>query len=275
MAFGDLTRVNTNIQSMQSLVELQKSNAELGMRQLRLATGQRINRAEDDSAGFSIAMKLESRVRGQAQALANIGDAKAMLNIAEGGLGTIQEILMTMKEKVIQGGNDTLGSFERRLIDNQLNALSTEINSIISSSTFNGVTVFSSGAFSFQVGANDSDTFAVTVGALSTGALGVGSTSLNVASAASANVSLSAIDTAINAVASTLGSLGDNQVALSFKEENLNINMINQETARSRILDADFAKEQIEIVKLQILQQTGVAAISQANLAPQVVLSLL
>jgi flagellin len=275
MAFGDLTRVNTNIQSMQSLFELQKSNADLGTRQLRLATGHRINRAEDDSAGFSISMKLESRVRGQAQALANIGDAKSMLNIAEGGLGTIQEILMTMKEKVIQGANDTLGSFERRLIDNQLNALSTEINSIISSSTFNGVSVFSSGAFSFQVGPEQSDSFAVTVGALSTGALGVSSSALNVSSATSANSSLSAIDTAINTIASTLGSLGDNQVALSFKEENLNINMINQETARSRILDADFAKEQIEIVKLQILQQTGVAAISQANLAPQVVLSLL
>lgn len=275
MAFGDLTRVNTNIQSMQSLLELQKSNADLGMRQLRLATGKRINRAEDDSAGFSISMKLESRVRGQAQALANIGDAKAMLAVAEGGLTTIQEILFTMKEKVIQGANDTLGSFERRLVNNQLNALSTEINSIISSSTFNGVTVFSSGAFSFQVGASDSDTFAVTVGALSTGALSVGSTNLDVASASSANASLTNIDTAINTIASTLGSLGDNQKALSFKEENLNINKINQEAARSRILDADFAKEQIEIVKLQILQQTGVAAISQANLAPQVVLSLL
>jgi flagellin len=275
MAFGDLTRINTNIQSMQSLYELQRSNTELSVRQLRLATGSRINSAEDDSAGFSIAMKLESRVRGQAQALANIGDAKGMLNIAEGGLGTIQEILMTMKEKVIQGANDTLGSFERRLIDNQLNALSTEINSIISSSTFNGVSVFTGGAFSFQVGPEDSDTFSVTVGALSSGALGVGSTALNVSSATSANSSLSSIETAIETIASTLGSLGDNQVALSFKEEALNINMINQEAARSRIQDADFAKEQIEIVKLQILQQTGVAAISQANLAPQVVLSLL
>ncbi|MEM8487675.1 MAG: flagellin [Bacteroidota bacterium] len=275
MAFGDLTRVNTNIQSMQSLLELQKSNADLGSRQLRLATGRRINRAEDDSAGFSISMKLESRVRGQAQALANIGDAKAMLSVAEGGLTTIQEILFTMKEKVIQGANDTLGSFERRLVDNQLNALSTEINSIISSSTFNGVTVFSSGAFSFQVGASDSDTFAVTVGAISTGALSVGSTSLDVSSSTAANNSLTNIDTAINTIASTLGTLGDNQKALTFKEENLNINMINQDAARSRILDADFAKEQIEIVKLQILQQTGVAAISQANLAPQVVLSLL
>ena len=275
MAFGDLTRVNTNIQSMQSLFELQKSNTELGMRQLRLATGQRINGAQDDSAGFSISMKLESRVRGQAQALANIGDAKAMLNIAEGGLGTIQEILMTMKEKVVQGANDTLGSFERRLINNQLTALSNEINSIVSSSTFNGLSVFSSGAFSFQVGESANDTFSVTVGAMSTGVLGVSSSALSVTSATSANASLTAIDNAINSIASTLGSLGDKQVALSFKEENLNLNMINQESARSRIQDADFAKEQIEIVKLQILQQTGVAAISQANLAPQVVLSLL
>ncbi len=154
MAFGDLTRINTNIQSMQSLFELQKSNSELGMRQLRLATGTRINSAEQDSAGFSIGTKLESRVRGQAQALANIGDAKSMLTIAEGSLGTIQEILMTMKEKVIQGANDTVGSFERTLINNQLKALSTEINSIISTSTFNGVSVFTAGTFSFQVGAS-------------------------------------------------------------------------------------------------------------------------
>ena len=275
MAFGDLTRVNTNIQSMQSLYELQRSNSELGVRQLRLTTGSRINRAEDDSAGFSIASKLESRIRGQAQALANIGDAKSMLSISEGSLNTIQEILMTMKEKVIQGANDTLGSFERRLIDNQLTALSSEIDSIISSTTFNGVTIFSTGAFSFQVGAASGDTFSVTVGAFSTGMLSVAAADLAVGSAASANASLANIDAAINTIASTLGTLGDNQLALTFKEENLNINKINQDSARSRIADADFAKEQIEIVKLQILQQTGLAAVSQANLAPQVVLSLL
>lgn len=275
MAFGDLTRVNTNIQSMQSLFEMQRSNAELGTRQLRLATGKRINRAEDDSAGFSISMKLESRVRGQAQAIANIGDAKAMLNVAEGSLTTIQEILFTMKEKVIQGANDTLGSFERRLVNNQLSALSVEINSIVSSSTFNGKTVFSVASFSFQVGASSTDTYEVSVGQLSSGLLSVGTADMVVTTAASAQAALSNIDVAINTVASTLGGLGDSQKALTFKEENLNINMINQDAARSRILDADFAKEQIEIVKLQILQQTGVAALTQANLAPQVVLSLL
>ncbi len=275
MAFGDLSRINTNIASMQSLLEFQKTSNEIGVRQMRLSTGSRINNAGDDPSGFAIASRLESRVRGQAQALANIADAQSMLSVAEGSLGTIQDILMTMKEKVIQGANDTLGSFERRLIDNQLNALSTEINSIVSSSTFNGVSVFTTGAFSFQVGSADSDTFSVTVGALSTGALSVSSSAVSVSSANSANSTLGNIDTAIETIASTLASLGDNQAALTFKAENLNINMINQEAARSRISDADFAKEQIEIVKLQILQQTGVAAISQANLAPQVVLSLL
>ena len=161
------------------------------------------------------------------------------------------------------------------MIDNQLDALSSELNSVISSATFNGVSVFTSGSFSFQVGSADSDTFSVTVGALSTGTLSVSADDLSVVSANSANTTLGNIDTAIETIASSLASLGDNQVALSFRAENLNINKINQDAARSRINDADFAQEQIEIVKLQILQQTGVAAISQANLAPQVVLSLL
>ncbi len=275
MAFGDLTRLNGNILGLQSLFELQKNNTELGMRQLRLATGERINSAEEDSAGLSIAIKLESRVRGQAQALANIGDAKSMLGIAEGSLNTIQEILMTMKEKTIQGANDTLSSVERNILDSQLNTLSTEINSIISASTFGGLSVFTSGSFSFRVGTGDNDTFSVSLSVLSSGALGVSSSALSVGSAASATSSLSLIDTAIDTVASTIGGIGNNQQTLTFKEENLTVNMNNQESARSRVQDTDFAKEQIEIVKLQILQQTGLAAISQANLGAQQVLSLL
>ena len=275
MAFGDLTRVNGNILGLQSLFELQKNNSELGMRQLRLATGQRINSAEEDAASLSIATKLESRVRGQAQALANIGDAKSMLSVAEGSMSTIQEILMTMKEKAIQGANGTLSSVERNILNNEINSLADEIDTVIGGATFGGQSVFSSSAFSFQVGASSSDTFSVSISNTSSGTLGVASTSLNVSSAASAASSLSAIETAIDTVASTLGSIGNSQLTLSFKEDNLTINMTNQEAARSRIQDTDFAQEQIEIVKLQILQQTGIAAISQANLGAQQVLSLL
>ncbi|GIV59756.1 MAG: flagellin [Rhodothermaceae bacterium] len=274
MAFGDLTRINTNIQAMDSLRQFQLTNENLGLRQLRLATGKRINRAEDDSAGYNIARKLEARIRGQAQALANIGDAKSMLTVAEGSLGSIMNILQTMKEKVIQAANDTMGTDERDAIKNQLDALSTEITDILGDTTFNGTSLFTSNAFSFQVNAEQGDTFSVTIGSLSVAQLGVSAASLDVASATSAGATLAQIDTAITTIADKLANIGDSQKRLTFKQDALSTAITNYESARSRIEDADFAKEQMEIVKLQILQQTGIASLAQANAAPQSVLSL-
>ncbi len=274
-AFGDLARINTNVQSLDALNRLYRTNGSLGMRQLRLSTGSRINRAEDDSAGYSISRKLESRLRGQAQALANIGDAKSMLNVAEGSLNTIMDILGTMKEKIIQGGNDTLGADERTLIKSQLNALSTEINSIISSTLFISRSIFTSSALTFMVGPSSNNLFSVSVGALDASSLGVASTSLDVSSAASATSSLGGIDRSIQTIASLMAGLGNAQKALSFREENVSTQIISNESARSRIADADFAKEQMEIAKLQILQQTGINALVNSNLAPQAILALL
>jgi flagellin len=274
MAFGDLTRISTNLQSMSALRSLQNTNNELGMRQMRLATGSKINSAEDDSAGYSIASKLQSKVRGQAQALANVGDAKSMLTVAEGSLGTIMEILQTMKEKTVQAANDTLGSTERTAIDNQLTALAEEITDIITDTKFNSTSLFTSSAFSFQVNDTAADSFAVTVGTLSVAALGVATGSINVSTAANATGLLGDIETAITTIANKLGSIGDSQKRLTFKQDALTISINNNEASRSRISDADFAKEQMNIVKLQILQQTGTASLAQANAAPQSVLSL-
>ncbi len=274
-AFGDLSRINTNVQSMGALNQLYRTNMNLGTRQLRLASGSRINNAEDDSAGYSISQKLGARLRGQAQALSNIGDAKSMLTVAEGALNTIMDILATMKEKVIQGANDTLGSEERALVKSQLNSLSTEINSVISSALFLSRGIFSSTALTFMVGPSSNHLFQVTVGAISAGGLGVASANLAVASAQSAAASLGGIDRGITTIASIMAGLGNSQLALSFKEENLSTSIINNESAKSRISDADFAKEQMEIAKLQILQQTGLNALVNANVAPQSILALL
>ncbi|GIV59755.1 MAG: flagellin [Rhodothermaceae bacterium] len=274
-AFGDFSRINTNIQALDALRRFQLTNQNLGDRQLRLATGKRINRAEDDSAGFHITKKLEARVRGQAQALANIGDAKSMLTVAEGSLGTIMEILQTMKEKVVQAANDTMGTDERTAIKNQLDALSTEITDILGDTTFNGTSLFTSNAFSFQVNAEQGDTFSVTIGSLSVAQLGVSAASLDVASATSAGATLAQIDTAITTIADKLANIGDSQKRLTFKQDALSTAITNYESARSRIEDADFAKEQMEIVKLQILQQTGIASLAQANSGPQAILQLL
>jgi len=280
MSFGDLTRINTNLQAISSLNALQRVNSQLGIRQLRLATGSKINRAEDDSAGYTIAKKMQARVRGQAKALDNIGDAKSMLTVGEGSLNSVMDILQNMKEKAVQAANDTLGSDERGAIKNELDALSAEIGDILGGTTFNGTSLFSSGgggtSFTFQVNSEDGNVFVASIGTVGVGVSGmsVGSGDLAVTNASTAGASLRKIGDAINTISSRLASIGDSQKRLTFKQENLTVSMNNYEAARSRIEDADFAKEQMEIIKLQILQQTGTAALAQANMGPQSILSL-
>ena len=378
MAYGDLSRINTNVQSLQAYSSLQQTNGELGMRQMRLATGTRLNRAEDDSASYIISQKLGAKVRGQAQALANIGDAKSMLTVGEGALNSVMDILHTMKEKATQAANDTMGEDERTAIANQLTELTAEIDDILGGAEFNGTVLFGGdGAggdlgLSFQVGADSTDTFAVDIAALDSTGLGTDATgtasnynniaaddidtlsfagasdatgtfaiatgtnsgfqityddgsgpvqladdvadlggqsytsadgftvtfdasysatngdsfdvtgtastdigAVDVSDATNAGAAIATIDGAISAVADAVANLGDAQSRLSFKETNLQDAMNNYEAARSNIADADFAREQMQIVKLQILQQTGTAALAQANVAPQSVLSLL
>ncbi len=276
--FGDLSRINTNLQSMDALRNLNVTNQEMGLRQLRLATGSRLNRAEDDSASYTISTKLEARVRGQAQALSNIGDAKSMLTVAESTMTTIMDILQTMKEKAVQSSNDTMGTAERGDIRSNISALRTEINEMLDDTTFNGVALFSSSgntSFTFQVNSENGDTMDVSLTSISNDSLGVTTTAIAAMTNSSGSQTfLSTVDSAIATIADRLGDIGDYQKRLTFKQDQLSVSMNNNEAARSRIADADFAKEQMEIAKLQILQQTGVSSLAQANSAPQSILSL-
>ncbi len=276
MSFGDLTRINSNLQALDSLRHLQTTNSRLGIRQLRLATGQRINRAEDDSAGYTIAKKLEARVRGQSKALDNSADAKSMLTVAEGSLNTIMEILQTMKEKTVQAANATMGPSERTAIKNELDALAAEVDDIIEDTTFNGNALFSvtGTSFTFQVNSENGDTFDVSIPTIGAAVMSVDAGSLVVTTTGDSGETLRRVGVAIEALAGQLSGIGDSQKRLTFKHENLTTSMNNYEAARSRIADADFAMEQLEIVKLQILQQTGTATLAQANAAPQSILQL-
>jgi len=386
-------RINTNTQSALALSSLNKTTSEIGSRQLRLATGSRINSAADDSAGFTISNKLTATTRGQAQALSNIGDAKSMLTVAEGALGTTMDILQTMKEKAVQAGNDAMGADERAALQSQVDALTAEVDDILSGAKFNGTSLFDdtgATALSFQVGADSGDTFGASISQMGVNTLGIGggatpavaatatvaggsagnytatdntvtvnasdytgggetlffkyddssdsilvsdsdnfsnpvgrisadngtqtfnydtgsgsieidfgaalaagddgegfqltlgaytpstgsvSTSLDLTSAAGASAALTTIDAAIDTVNSAAQGLGDVQNRLDFKAQNLETSKTNYEAANSRIADADFAKEQMEIVKLQILQQTGSAMFAQSNASGQSVLS--
>ena len=276
MAFGDLSRICGNIQAMQALNSLNKINQQLGIRQLRLATGKRINSAEDDAAGFVISKTLQHRGAGLAVALGNVGDAKSMLAIAEGGLDSILDILETMKEKVTQAASDTLGSSERNAIDNELDALTNEIDDIVDQTSFNGISLLSGKQLTIQTGEATSDSLFMTVTAADhdSAALGVIDASIETSSAANASTALGRVNAAITTVKNSIASIGSYQARLSTKETTLTNAITNTEASRSRIADADFAKEQLEALKLQIMQQTATSALAQANSAPQIVLSL-
>ncbi len=277
MPVGDFSRINTNIQGLQTLQALKALNAQLGATQLRLATGRRITEVADDAAGFTIAKNFDARARGLSVAFDNVGQAKNLLSIGEGGLQNVSNILVTMREKVTQAASDTLGTNERNAIATQLSDLAAEIGNIVSETTFNGVKLLD-GTYTgkvFQTGANATDSFSFGItqnaGAAS---LTVSSTDLVVTTAANATASLAKVNTAIDTINVALQSIGSTVARLSVKESTLSIAITNTQAAQSRILDADVAREQLNATKFQILQQLATAQLAQANQSSQGLLAL-
>lgn len=280
MAFGDFNRINTNVQTLEARFSLDNINKQLGITQLRLSTGFRINRAEDDAAGFSISAKLSTRIAGLEQGLSNTGDAKSVLDIAESSLNSMLDILTTLKTKATQAANDTYGSDERQFIQDQIDSLVTELNSLVAQTVFQERPLLG-GTYNatFQVGERTADVINVqlTSGGANAGftASGLGVNALDVSSNLSAQSAMLSVDAAIDLVAGIVNELGIYQTQLSIREEILTQSINSNSSARSRVRDADFAKEQSEVVKLQILQQTAIASLAQANIAPQAVLGFI
>ncbi|MDZ7772925.1 MAG: flagellin [Balneolaceae bacterium] len=287
MSFGDINRVNTNLQALSSQYSLNKINSRLADNQLKLSTGLRINKAEDDAAGFSIASKLSGRIAGLEQAQRNVGDAKSMLDIAESGFDSLMDIMVEMKSKATQAANDSLGSTERGYLKTQIEALSQEINEIADQTTFQGTALMDGASLTFQVGEGSGDTKSVSIASsraddfFSTASSAVSASSdttgitLTDATRSTFNTFLDNIDSAIDTLAGTVNQLGIDQNSLSIRQENLSQAITSNSAARSRIQDADFAKIQSESVKLQIMQQTATSALAQANTSPQAVLGFL
>jgi len=281
MAIGDSTRINTNIAAFNALNSLKYVNANLEKSQLRLATGRRINEVADDPAGYTISKRLEGRIVGLSTAFDNVGTAKNVLSIAEGGLMNIQDILITMKEKATQAKSDTMGDNERNAIKAELNELSAEIDDIVTETEFNGVPLidgtYIDKIFQTGEGVNNTMSFAIstdydaTTMAVNSVNLGNLVTTTTPADRAQA---LTNVNSAMTTVADELQSIGATIARLTVKESTLSVAITNTRATRSRIMDADIASEQLNSTRLQILQQTATAQLAQANVIPQNVLAL-
>ncbi len=274
MAFYGGSRINTNVGALNAFNALNTVNSKIGVHQLRLASGKRINSAADDPAGYTISRKLLARSRALSQALNNVGEAKNVLAVAEGGLQNINDILVTIKEKMIQAGNGSYGDTELQAVLTQINDLLDEVDDIIAETKFNGSQLID-GSFTgkvFQTGADSGDSITVNLSAsLDSASMGVNS----LTTSDLANVSaLASIDTYIQTVSDELQNVGSLIQRLDYKEATLQVAITNTEAAASRIVDADIAKEQLELTKLQILQQTATVQLAQANAAPNGILAL-
>lgn len=281
-------RINHNISAMIGQGALHSQQTALGKSLEKLSTGIRINRASDDAAGLSVSESLRSKVRGMDRAKSNAEDGIALVQIAEGATGEINNILQRMRELSIQSGTDTMTTTERSYTDKEFGQLMSEITRISSSASYNGMTlldgvsgsfgVSGGGASVLHIGSGSSastDRISVTINAMTLGALGMSSTTSALTTSSAAMSALSKIDIAIKSVNTMRSDMGAYVNRLEFAISNLDNQIYNTQDAESRIRDVDFAKETTEFTRAQILTQSATSMLSQANQIPQGVLSLL
>ncbi len=272
--------INTNVPSLSAQNQLNRTNSGLAQALERLSSGKRINSAKDDAAGIAIASRFTAQIRGYNQGIRNASDAISLSQTAEGALDEISNNLQRIRELAVQSANATNSSTDRAALNTEVSQLKAEI-ARVTNTQFNGIAVIGGGAtsFAFQVGPNNVaavDQIKVTT-TDTTQLSGYTDVVTNggVATAANALSMIGNVDTllaAVNTQRATLGAVQNRFDSVIRNSENA---VENLSASRSRIEDADFAKETAELTKYQILQQAGVSVLSQANALPQSVLGLL
>jgi flagellin len=273
-------RINTNVASLNAQRNLSGTKLMMDKTLEKLASGQRINRAGDDAAGLAISENLKAQIRGLSQAERNAQDGVSLVQIAEGALSEVLNILIRLRELGVQAASDTIGSTERKFLNVEFEQLMSEVDRIANSTEFNRVPLLNgTGAvFDIQIGTrNDPMSDRLTFDA-SSADVNVAALGLNLASIAdkiSAQNSLSAIDQAIINVSGIRADFGALQNRLQSTINNLAVNVENLSAANSRIRDTDIAKETAELTKSNILVTAGTSVLAQANNSTKMALGLI
>ena len=275
-------RIATNVSSLTSQRHLRTTRQALDRSLERLSSGYRINKAGDDAAGLAISEKLRAKTRGLVQAQRNASDGISLIQVAEGGLNEVQNILVRLRELGVQAASDTIGSRERQYLDQEYQSLKDEVDRIANGTEFNGTYLLdgTGGSLDFQVNTGGEnllgvDRISFDAFKLDVNADKLGLEELGTQSKEAAQRSLSSIDKAIEDVSSTRAELGAIDNRLQSTIRNLSISIENLSAAKSRIKDVDVASETAELTKHNVLMQAGTAVLMQANNVPKLALSLL
>ena len=290
--------INNNMMAADAANTLNNHYQKLSTSTQRLSSGLRVNSAADDAAGLAVREMMRSDVTTLNQGVRNANDAISMIQTADGALGVIDEKLIRMKELAEQASTGTYNSIQRMIIDSEYQAMASEITRIANSTDFNGLKLLdgslsgthdgtkleSKGAMKIHFGVgNDSaeDYYYVKIGSVTASSLGVGNQSINsrsgysISTQSAAQHALGAIDNAIISKDKIRAHLGALQNRLENTISNLQTQSLNVQAAESRISDVDVATEMTQFVKNQILTQSAVAMLSQANSMPRMAMQLI
>lgn len=273
--------INTNIPSITAQRNLSQANRSMQTSIQRLSSGMRINSASDDAAGLAVSEGLRAQLRGFQQSVKNANDGVAILQTAESAHQQISDSLSRMRELAVQSASDGLTDTERGYLNSEFTSLVGELDRISDVTEYNGQKLLDgtagdgAGLMTFQVGTRNTanDRITVTLADRDSTALGVNSSTID--TLANSQTAIDSIDTALDTINSARAGLGATINTLDSAVTNLGATIENLNVANSQIRDVDVAEESASLARNQVLQQAGVAMLSQANASPNFALRLL
>lgn len=273
-------RIATNTQSLAAQRNLGINTTIQGKALEKLSSGSRINRAGDDAAGLAISEKLKASIRSMKQANRNANDGVSMIQVAEGAMNEISNILIRLRELSIQASSDTIGDPERAFVDREVQQLKSEVDRISNGTEFNGTKLLNgtSPALEVQVGINNNpiqDRLMYYTDEQNTTLAALGIENVSTISKENAQQNMEKLDVAIHRLNANRAGLGALQNRLASTINNMSIYIENIAQANSRIRDTDMAEETSELTKQNILTQANISTLSQANSNPQLALKLM
>ena len=267
--------IKNNIMAENAARHLGKSYDALAKSVERLSSGLRINSAKDDAAGLAVRELMRADVAVIKQGSRNAQDAISMLQTMEGALGSIDSILIRMKELAEQAATGSYSDQQRTIMNSEFEQMVAEIDRIAATTSFNSINMLNSASGTNRIHFGVDSFISVNSVDVQTAALGIDSASASISSAANAETALGLVDTAIQLKDSARASFGYMMNRLESTNEVLNIHAENLMAAESRISDVDVATEMAALTRNQVLSQAGVAMLGQANAMPQMALTLL
>lgn len=273
-------RISTNVASLNARKNLRGLQHNLERSLSRLSSGYRINQAADDAAGLAISEQLKAQIRGLRQAKRNSNDGISLVQTAEGGLNEVSNVLIRLRELAIQAASDTIGDTERKFLDVEYQQLKSEVQRITETTTFNNTDLLNGtgGVIDVQVGVHNDpfkDRISFNASAANSSLESLGIFAESVATKEAAQVSISRVDDAIVSVNAIRANFGALQNRLQSTVNNLGVFDENLSAANSRIRDTDVAEETAELTRNNILLQSGMSVLKQANSSQEMALSLL